>query len=371
MKNYIAEGTTSKKIYFVLRSASGNAVTGLTYSDFTITTYVDGDASETSQTLNATQTDLSGDYTENSLIEVGSGKYQYHVPDTVFASVGESFVSILSSYPDVHIEYQVGAIDVDNAVSLGLTALSGLGVPGDADGLVRGQDTDSLEDVADAVADEDLSGHTTDGTLGEVLTAVNTLTDKLEGMLALNGEATLYQYTEDALELGTATVTGTVDANIVSVTDTAVTDVDDFKADVSSLSTFDPTTDAVANVTLVDTVTTNTDMRGTDDAVTDISSLATSAEIAALNDISPAEVNSEVLDVMTVDTRTEPGQATPLHTISIAEKVDYIFKDIINKKDTDGDVVNLYNSDGTTIDQTQAVSDDGSTATKGAMTSGS
>lgn len=45
-------------------------------------------------------------------------------------------------------------------------------------------------------------------------------------------------------------------------TDTASRDAS--KADVTGLSTFDPATDAVANVTLVDTTTTNTDMRGTD-----------------------------------------------------------------------------------------------------------
>ena len=49
-------------------------------------------------------------------------------------------------------------------------------------------------------------------------------------------------------------------------TDTASRDAS--KADVTGLSTFDPATDAVANVTLVDTCTTNTDMRGTDGANT-------------------------------------------------------------------------------------------------------
>lgn len=42
---------------------------------------------------------------------------------------------------------------------------------------------------------------------------------------------------------------------------------DDWKADVSGLSTFNPSSDVVANVALVDTVTTNTDMRGTDEAL--------------------------------------------------------------------------------------------------------
>ena len=40
----------------------------------------------------------------------------------------------------------------------------------------------------------------------------------------------------------------------------------DYQADVSGLSTFNPTTDTVANVTTVGTCTTNTDMRGTDSA---------------------------------------------------------------------------------------------------------
>ena len=44
--------------------------------------------------------------------------------------------------------------------------------------------------------------------------------------------------------------------------------VDDYKADTSGLSTFDPAADTVANVTTVATCTTNTDMRGTDGANT-------------------------------------------------------------------------------------------------------
>ena len=43
----------------------------------------------------------------------------------------------------------------------------------------------------------------------------------------------------------------------------------------TNLSTFDPTTDTVANVTLVDTTTTNTDMRGTDGAITSVAGLST------------------------------------------------------------------------------------------------
>jgi hypothetical protein len=46
------------------------------------------------------------------------------------------------------------------------------------------------------------------------------------------------------------------------------TDISNLQIDISNLNDFNPATDVVANVTLVDTVTTNTDMRGTDGANT-------------------------------------------------------------------------------------------------------
>lgn len=54
---------------------------------------------------------------------------------------------------------------------------------------------------------------------------------------------------------------------------------DTFRADTTDLSTFDPDNDTVARVTLVDTTTSNTDMRGTDGANT--TTPPTTAEINA------------------------------------------------------------------------------------------
>jgi hypothetical protein len=73
-----------------------------------------------------------------------------------------------------------------------------------------------------------------------------------------------------------------------------VSDIADVQTAVDGLNDFDPASDTVANVALVDTVTTNTDMRGTDSAITSLSGIATSAEISALNDISAADVNAQV-----------------------------------------------------------------------------
>lgn len=58
--------------------------------------------------------------------------------------------------------------------------------------------------------------------------------------------------------------------------------------DISGLSTFDPANDTVAHVTLVDTTTTNTDMRGTDGAITSLSPVTDA--IASLGDLTAQEV---------------------------------------------------------------------------------
>ena len=72
-------------------------------------------------------------------------------------------------------------------------------------------------------------------------------------------------------------LTGGTSAASIYTYFTSGSNEDAFKADVSALATsasisalndFDPASDTVARVTLVDTVTTNTDMRGTDGANT-------------------------------------------------------------------------------------------------------
>jgi hypothetical protein len=112
----------------------------------------------------------------------------------------------------------------------------------------------------------------------------------------------------------------------------------DIPALLAALNDFDPATDTVAHVTLVDTTTTNTDMRGTDSAAT-AANLATvdsvvdailvdtgatlPAQISALNNLSAAQVNTEVdtaladihLDHLLAadyDPAAKPGVATAL-----------------------------------------------------------
>jgi len=79
-----------------------------------------------------------------------------------------------------------------------------------------------------------------------------------------------------------------------------------YPEDVAVLNDFDPATDAVANVTLVGTTTTNTDMRGTDGANTVVPDASGSAA-SALSDI-----HLDHLLAVDYDPAVPPGVATAL-----------------------------------------------------------
>jgi hypothetical protein len=103
---------------------------------------------------------------------------------------------------------------------------------------------------------------------------------------------------------------------------------------------------------------------------TQLGTLATSASIAALNNISTSQVNAEVVDALATDTYGEPGQGAPAATTSLAAKLNYLFKAWRNKHTQTATEYDLYADDTTTIDQKASVSDNAVTFTRGEVASG-
>lgn len=97
---------------------------------------------------------------------------------------------------------------------------------------------------------------------------------------------------------------------------------------------------------------------------------ATLAAIAGLNNLSAAQVNAEVLDVLNVDTFAEVGQEAPAATNTIRKMIAYLFKAFRNKKTQTSSTFSLYNDAGDTVDQKATVSDDGTTFTNGEIGTG-
>jgi len=155
---------------------------------------------------------------------------------------------------------------------------------------------------------------------------------------------------------------------------------------IPSADYFDPAVDAVANVTLVAITTTNTDMRGTDGANT--TTPPTTAQIWAettrvltagtnivlskgvgvtgFNDLSSAQVNAEMLDVLVTDTFAEV--TVPSSTASIKDMIHYTFSRTTNKTTQTATTLAVRNTGDSGNLATATVSDDGTTFTKGKET---
>jgi len=91
----------------------------------------------------------------------------------------------------------------------------------------------------------------------------------------------------------------------------------------------------------------------------------TQTDISNLNNLSAAEVNTEVVDALNVDTYSEPGQENPASTQTIRKMIQYLYKAWRNRSTQTATQYSLYADDGTTLDQKSTVSDDGTTFDSG------
>jgi hypothetical protein len=92
---------------------------------------------------------------------------------------------------------------------------------------------------------------------------------------------------------------------------------------------------------------------------------AISGLIAALNDISTADVNAQVVDALNVDTYAELA-ADPGATPTLTEILMLLYEEMTHKITQTATQKKLYKADGTTVLLTFSVSDDATTATRGA-----
>ena len=128
----------------------------------------------------------------------------------------------------------------------------------------------------------------------------------------------------------------------------------------------------------VENPTTAVDLSATDIQLCDTTTTAGSVtgltasnlDAAISTRATPAQVNTEVLDVLNTDTFAEPGQEAPGATVSLVKKIGYIYKSFRNKFTQDATTAKLYADDGTTVDQKATVSDDATTFTRGEMGTG-
>ncbi len=84
----------------------------------------------------------------------------------------------------------------------------------------------------------------------------------------------------------------------------------------------------------------------------------------------PAQVNTEVLDVLNVDTITLPGQEAPPATPTHRQAIAWLYKVFRNRKRQTATTWELMDDAETTVDAKATVSDDGTTAIKQEVVTG-
>lgn len=166
-----------------------------------------------------------------------------------------------------------------------------------------------------------------------------------------------------------ASVVAGLIAGVEAKVDTVDTVVDAIQAKTDNLPS-DPADQsliiAATNQILADVATVD----GVVDAILVDTGTTLPAQIAALENLSAAQVNAEMVDVLTVDTYAEPGQGAPAATSSLKDKIGYLFKAWRNKTTQTNSDYRLFADDGTTIDQKAGTSDDGTTFTRAKISSG-
>jgi hypothetical protein len=93
-------------------------------------------------------------------------------------------------------------------------------------------------------------------------------------------------------------------------------------------------------------------------------------DLGGMSTTMKAQVNTEVVDVVNVDTLVLPGQAAPSNTPTMRETLGWLYKNFRNRKSQTATTWVLYADNETTVDNKSTVSDDATTAIKQEVVSG-
>ena len=93
-------------------------------------------------------------------------------------------------------------------------------------------------------------------------------------------------------------------------------------------------------------------------------------QVLSLGTQAKADINEQVLDVLTVDTFTEPSQGAPPSTTTLAVMLRYLYVMSRNKKTQTSSELKVFADDTTTALIKQSLSDDGTTLTVGEFSTG-
>ena len=367
-------------ITFPIVDADGDFVTGATALDSEIDAWTDGaapdgfadctnEATEIGTTgiyyLSLTQTEMNNDYIVIQVKTSSTGaKTQMILINTMVGDPLNRAVTDDGTAINVAsgiVEAQVKSIDA-NAITAASIATGAIDADAIADGAIDAGAiaadaitaakvaADVSAEIADAVWDEDATGHQTGGTFGQAIGDPGADTNTIFKAVVTDATG--------------ATVGVDVAAVLVDTSEIGVAG-----AGLTAIDLPDQTMNITGNITgnLSGSVGSVTGAVG---SVTGNVGGNVTGSVGSLAAQAKADVNAEVLDVVNTDTFAEPGQEAPGATVSLAKKIGYLYKNWRNKKTQTATTWSLFADDASTVDQKSTVSDDATTATKGEIATG-
>ena len=390
--NLMPQSSTSVIKHFMLRSSTtGQGLTGKVAADFSGKYNIAGGAEVTLSFSNGTAGDA---YSSGKICPLGLGTYAWHVPNAVFASLGNvSAVLSVTGGIDVHCEWLV-VTTVRDTAAFGANTTT----PDNASITAIKAKTDNLpSDPADQSAVEaaitaatsplatQASVNTIDDFLDTEISAIKTKTDQLTFTTANKVDSTA------VLDSATQTQIDNIETSLTTLGSESTT-VERSTSDTNAITFSWP----VSGATITGTRSLNNGAYG---AVTGAIAFLRSetgkhyytlaynsadrpaAEgqvrykfvdgtytgyvvLRTVNLVTEAQVNAQVLDVLSVDTFAELS-APPAATSSLKDKITWLFMYARNKVTQTATTRTLYRDDTTTVAGTSGTSDNGTTFTKG------
>lgn len=316
----------------------------------------------------ASPTIATGDFKRTGYDAAGSVTLAIDNPTTLPVTVPAGSGNVVVLLSSAEMNNDIVMLDWKDASGAEFQS-GGMTIMTTADGV------DDLVTVSDAVASVAAGVSLTDGAITSAKFGAGAITSTVIATDAIDADA-LSADAVTKIQSGLLT-TSAFNTKLGTPAGASVSaDIAAVKAETASIQTVTaalPNGGALTTITnnvaaiLADTGTDGVVVASTSKAGYSLASDQSGVTVGAVNALgaqAKADVNSEVLDVLNVDTFAEPTSA-PAATSSLREKIGWIFKVLRNKMTQNATTQSLYADNGTTVDSTSTVADDGTTLTRG------
>lgn len=407
MFNYsIKAGTIDVSVVIrIIDSTDGTPETGVVFNTSGIDLQYRRELAASTAITEATLAALTTAHSDGGFLHIGNGYYRLDLPDAACASgaAGVLVHGTVTGMVVIGCYIQLVAYDPFDTVRLGLTALPNAAAEAAGGLYTRGTGAGQINQPANGRIDANtvtVGGTTQTGRdLGaSVLISSGTGTGQLDvtsGVVKANLAQILgTALTETAGQIAAAfkkwfdvaTPSGTVNS-IPNATAGASGGLFIAGTNAATTVTTSLTTTFTGNLTgSVASVTGNVagNVTGSVGSVTGAVGSVTGAvgsvtgnvsgnvtgSIGSLAAQAKTDVNNEVVDAINVDSYGEPGQGAPAVSLSLVGKVNYLYKAFRNKITQTSTTLSIFADDQSTVDHKSTTSDDGTTYTRGEISTG-